>query len=329
MFPDVIMAEALLKKAEKEKSRWFVSEETKTQNAADYIEQAGNIYKSQKQHKEAAECFIRAAALKLNIGRAYESAGLFKSAGIQLKIVGDPTATQTLGRAVQIYSELGKGSMAAKLSKELGEGSERAQEYEDAALHFQQAADLFKGEGSDTHARQCLEKVAQFSTMTDSPDYLKAAGLFEEIGVESLSTRLGRFNARKYFFRSVLCTMASGDCIGARAKHSEFMETDYQFGTSREGKFLNQLITALEEMSGDKFSQAYRGKCRMTCSHILPCTLRSFGATSNVQTTWKFRLLIHGTLQFCVKPRKRFWVRALMKANRDRHTPLRRQHLRR
>lgn len=274
------MAEELIRKAEKEKNRWFVSEEQKNNNAADYLEQAGNIYKSQKNHDEAAKCFIRSATFKLKIGRGYDAAGLFKNAGIQLKLASDPTATTILNRAVDIYSELGKGQMAAKLSKELGEGSEKVQEYEDALIHYMRAADLFKGEGSDTHARQCLEKVAMFHAMTTPPDFHKAATIFEEIGVESLSSRLGRFNARKYFFRAVLCVMAGGDTLGARAKHSQFKEVDYQFGGSREGKFLNLLIEALENFSGEKFSEAYRGACavRSPCAVcVCPISISACG----------------------------------------------------
>ena len=249
-----------IKKAEKEKNRWFVSEEQKASNAAGYYEQAGNIFKSQKHYKEAADCFVKAATLKIKIGRGYDAAGLFKAAGIQLKLVGDPTSTEMLNRAVDLFSELGKGQMAAKLSKELGEASEKAQEFEDALIHYERASDLFKGEGSDSHARQCMEKVAIFHAQMAPPDFGKAASIFEELGVDSLSSRLGRFNARKFFFRAVLCVMANGDVIGARAKHSEFKETDYQFGGSREGKFLDKLITALEAYSGENFSEAYRGR---------------------------------------------------------------------
>ena len=301
------MAEELIKKAEKEKTRWFVSEEQKASNASDYLEQAGNLYKSQKQYGDAAQCFIRAAALKVKVGRGYDAAGLFKTAGIQLKLAGDPTAIQVLNQAVDIYSQLGKGQMAAKLSQELGEGSEQAREYEDALVHFQRAAELFKGEGADTHARQCLEKVATFSAMTDPPNFSEAGRIFEEVGVESLSSRLGRFNARKYFFKAVLCVMASGDTIGARAKHSSFKETDYQFGGSREGKFLDLLITALESFSGEKFSEAYRGtyarpvlradtrccpRCCLDCMPTTsPCIIGCF-AVSFVQRSsdWPRRL---------------------------------------
>lgn len=254
-------AAELVKQAEKEKSRWFVSEDQKASNAADFLEEAANIYKSQNMHKEAADRFSRSAALKQRIGKAYEAAGMLKMAGIQLKLAGDPTSQSMLNRAVDIFSQLGKGQMAAKLSQELGEGSEQAKEYEDALIHFSRAADLYKGEGQDTHARQCMEKVAHFHAAMVPPDYLKAAAIFEELGVDALSSRLGRFNARKFFFRAVLCTMATSDTIGARARHTHFQEVDYQFGSSREGKFLNQLITALEAFDADKFSEAYRGAC--------------------------------------------------------------------
>lgn len=252
------MAEALIKKAEKEKGRWFVSEEQKASNAADYLEQAANIYKSKKQHKESAECFIRAATFKLKIGRAYDAAGMFKYAGIQLKLAKDPSSSKMLSKAVDIFAEMGKVNQAAKLSKELGETCEKEDDLEDAMLHFERAADLYKAEGSDAHARQCMERVAHNSARTSPPDFFRAAKIFQEVAEEALSTRLGRFNARKFFFRSLLCTMATGDTIGARAKHGEFKETDFQFGNSREGKFTNLLIQALEDHNGTSFSQAYR-----------------------------------------------------------------------
>ena len=267
-------AAELVKQAEKEKSRWFVSKEQKDSNAADVLEEAANIYKSQNMHKEAADCFSRSAKLKQRIGKAYEAAEMLKMAGIQLKLDGDPTSQSMLNSAVEIFSELGKGQMAAKLSQELGEGSEQAKEYEEALVHFLRAADLYKGEGQDAYARQCMEKVAHFHAAMVPPDYLKAAAIFEELGVDALSSRLGRFNARNFFFRAVLCTMATSDTIGARARHTHCQEVDYQFSASREGRFLNQLLTALEAFDAEQFSKVYCGACLAT--KCLSTCLRGF-----------------------------------------------------
>ena len=255
------MAEALIKKAEKEKNRWFVSEEQKARNAAEYFEQAGNIYKAKKTYKPAAECFVRAAALNMKVDRGYDAAGLYKAAGIMLKLGKDPTYMVHFNRAVELYAELGKGSQAAKLSKDLGEQAERERNWDDALVHYQLAADLQRGEGSDSSARQSLEKVALFTAQTaqSSENYTKAAALFEEIGTESLTTRLGKYSAKKHFFKAILCLMASGDAIASQAKHDQFSQTQHQFATSREGKFLQQVISALADFNGSAFSAAYRG----------------------------------------------------------------------
>jgi hypothetical protein len=110
--------------------------------------------------------------------------------------------------------------------------------------------------------------------MQDVPDYLAAANIFEELGVNASSSRLGRYDARKYLFRAVLCIMAATDMVGARAKHKHFQNVDCLYGSSREGKFLDQIITALEEFDSSKFSEVYRG---MSClSSCLSCCSERF-----------------------------------------------------
>jgi alpha-soluble NSF attachment protein len=268
-----------------------VSKDQKASDAADLLEEAANIYKSQNMHKEAADCFVRSSTLMQSAGKAYEAAGLLKMAGIQLKLAGDdPTSKSMLGRAVDVYSQLGKGHIAAKLSQELGTNSEQAKEYDDALVHYVRAADLYKGEGQDTQAHQCMEKVAHAYAVMVPPDYFKAAAIFEELGINALNSRLGRYSARKFFFRAVLCTMATSDTIGARAKHTHFQAIDCQFSSSQESKFLNQLIIALEVADADQFSKAYRGACvfhiapyfdaRCVCVCALICGYFCFSLTS-------------------------------------------------
>jgi alpha-soluble NSF attachment protein len=262
---ELVMADRaaeLVKQATRKNRQLFVSKDQKASDAADLLEEAANIYKSQNMHEEAADCFVRSSTLMQSAGKAYEAAGLLKMAGIQLKLAGDDlTSKSMLGRAVDVYSQLGKGHIAAKLSQELGTNSEQANEYDDALVYYLRAADLYKGEGQDTQAQQCMEKVAHAYAATVPPDYFKAAAIFEELGINALNSRLGRYNARKFFFRAVLCTMATSDTIGARAKHTHFQEIDCQFSPSQEGKFLSKLIIALEAFDADQFSKAYRGAC--------------------------------------------------------------------
>ena len=72
--------------------------------------------------------------------------------------------------------------------------------------------------------------------------FARAAEIFENIGRESMGSKLGAYSAKGYFTQSVMCHLALGDTVAARAKLEDFKTVDYSFPSSRECDLLDKLL---------------------------------------------------------------------------------------
>ena len=273
-------ARAAVERAKKELQKPFLSKKSKAENAAHHLERAGHMFKSRNRHSDAADCFKQAADLLYTTGDAQNrisAAGLTEAAGIQQRLDKNENAGELMDRAATMYVEIGKGRKAADLTHRLGEALEVNGEFQQAAARFRQAADLYAGEGEDNSALQCVEKAAVASAASEDPDLQEAARLFEQIGLAAQASR-NNLRSPKHFFRAVLCIMASGDAIGARAKQDEFAQTNFRYGTTREGKFAAELVSAMESFSLAQFSSAYRGAYCLLHARVTRGRARAFDA---------------------------------------------------
>lgn len=91
-------------------------------------------------------------------------------------------AVKALLKAVEIYTDMGRFTMAAKQHQSIAEMYETEfVDYDRAIHHYQQAADYFRGEESNASANKCLLKVAQYSAQLENYD--KAIEIYEAVTV--------------------------------------------------------------------------------------------------------------------------------------------------
>jgi alpha-soluble NSF attachment protein len=102
-------------------------------------------------------------------------------------------------------------------------------QYEEAILNFEKAADFYSAENAASATSKCLIKVAFLSAQLETPDFEKAAETFEKVGRESLNSNLLKFNAKGHFFNALLCILAQGDSVAAEQKLGLYKELDYTF----------------------------------------------------------------------------------------------------
>lgn len=87
---------------------------------------------------------------------------------------------KALLKAIEIYTDMGRFTMAAKQHQSIAEMFESEfVDYERAIHHYQQAADYFRGEESNASANKCLLKVAQYSAQLEN--YQKAIEIYEDV----------------------------------------------------------------------------------------------------------------------------------------------------
>ena len=169
-------------------------------------------------------------------------------------------AVQSYQSAISIMMDSGRLLQAAKMSRECAELFENDDtgDYVDQAIeYYNQAAGFFDMEDSKSYASSCRAKVAELSSAAkDPPDLLTAGQIYNDLGINCLDSNLLKFNAKGYFMQAILCQLANGDGVGAQNSLQRYEAVDYTFGESREGKFCQQLIAAVDEYDGEGLAQA-------------------------------------------------------------------------
>uniref|UniRef100_A0A3B3RJZ6 NSF attachment protein beta n=1 Tax=Paramormyrops kingsleyae TaxID=1676925 RepID=A0A3B3RJZ6_9TELE len=124
---------------------------------------------------------------------------------------------------------------------------------EKAIAHYEQAADYYKGEESNSSANKCLLKVASYSAQLEQ--YQKAIEIYEQVGTNTMDNPLLKYSAKEYFFKAALCHFIV-DELNAKLAVEKYEEMFPAFSDSRECKLLKKLLEAHEEQNSEAFTEA-------------------------------------------------------------------------
>jgi alpha-soluble NSF attachment protein len=243
-----------MEKADKKlKSFSLFNSEAKYEDAADMYIKAANSYKMAKNWDQAAKAYSRAAECQLKLQSKHEAASNYVQAATCLKKVNGEEAVNYLRTAVDLYTDEGRFSIAAKHQKEIAEYYEEALDHEKALEAYQKAADFYDGEGSTSAAGSCLLKVANFSAQLEK--YERAIEIYEQVAKSSLENNLLKWSCKDYFMRAGLCHLCLGDVVSAKRAVEKYRDMDPSFANQRECKFLEQIIAATEDYNVENFTQ--------------------------------------------------------------------------
>ncbi|XP_026888026.1 N-ethylmaleimide-sensitive factor attachment protein, beta b isoform X2 [Electrophorus electricus] len=126
---------------------------------------------------------------------------------------------------------------------------------EKAIAHYEQAADYYKGEESNSSANKCLLKVASYSAQLEQ--YQKAIEIYEQVGTNTMDNPLLKYSAKEYFFKASLCHFIV-DELNAKLAVEKYEEMFPAFSDSRECKLLKKLLEAHEEQNAEAFTDAVK-----------------------------------------------------------------------
>ncbi|XP_027562837.1 alpha-soluble NSF attachment protein-like [Neopelma chrysocephalum] len=127
---------------------------------------------------------------------------------------------------------------------------------EKAMAHYEQAADYYKGEESNSSANKCLLKVATFAAQLEQ--FPRAIDIYEQVGSMAMDSPLLKYSAKDHFFRAALCHFCI-DQLNAKLAVQKYEEMFPAFSDSRECKLLKKLLDAHEEQNVDAFTDAVSG----------------------------------------------------------------------
>jgi len=259
-----IKGEAFLSEAEQAlaKRTWLSSSsEQKYEDAAELYQKAANAFKVGGFFNEAAGAYNNAAELyQIKLKNGMEASKCLTETGHCFKKVDTKKAIVAYRSSIEILSDAGRLSQAARLSKEVAglfeNDDDAAEDGVTLAIEsYQQAAELYEIEQQKSQGNQCLAKVAELSSAAKSPpDYLRACEIYENLGKSCLDSNLLKFNAKGHFLHCVLCHLANHDSVGAGQAMSRFSSLDYTLSESREGKFASELIEFVEGGDSEGFA---------------------------------------------------------------------------
>jgi len=234
----------------------FFGGSSKTEEAAELFTKAANSFKMAKKWAAAGSAFCRAAEVHLKSGSKHEAATQYVDASTCYKKADPTEAIHCLLKAIEIYTDMGRFTIAAKHHMTIAEIYETDMiDIEKSMANYELAADYYKGEESNSAANKCLLKVAQYAAQVEQ--YQKAVGIYEQVAANAINSPLLRYGAKDHYFRAVLCRMCEDlqDASNAIAKYEEQFPA---LSDSREYKLLKALIAACEDRNPDSFTDAVR-----------------------------------------------------------------------
>ena len=200
------------------------------------LARAANLYKMAKKWNEAGETFCKIATHQQSEGNKHDAATNFVDAANCYKKNDPKEAAACLQRAIDIYTDMGRFTIAAKHHQTIAELFEaQTGDLDQAMQHYEQAAEYFKGEESHSSANKCMLKVAEYCATLEK--YEKAIKIYETVAAASLENQLLKYAAKDQFFRASLCHLCI-DALNAQHAVQKYEEQYPAFGDSREAKLI-------------------------------------------------------------------------------------------
>uniref|UniRef100_A0A6M2DPR5 Protein required for fusion of vesicles in vesicular transport alpha-snap n=1 Tax=Xenopsylla cheopis TaxID=163159 RepID=A0A6M2DPR5_XENCH len=228
----------------------------KVEDAVECYQRAANLFKMAKKWGQAGHAFCEAAGLHSKAGSRHDAATNFVDAANCYKKSDTNEAVQCLLKAIDIYTDMGRFTMAAKHHQSIAEMYETDSiDLARAVHHYEQAADYFKGEESNSSANKCMLKVAQYAAQLE--EYDRAIQIYEQIAAVSLESSLLKYSAKDYFFRAALCHLCI-DSLNAQQAIERYNNQYPAFQDSRECKLVLTLIEHMEEQNVEGFTDTVK-----------------------------------------------------------------------
>lgn len=167
-----------------------------------------------------------------------------------------PLASLMQEMLIRSLTLMGRFTIAAKHHISIAEIYEsELVDIEKAIAHYEQAADYYKGEESNSSANKCLLKVGSYCAQLEQ--YQKAIEIYEQVGANVMDNPLLKYSAKEYFFKAALCHFIV-DELNAKIAIEKYEEMFPAFSDSRECKLLKKLLEAHEEQNSEAFTEAIK-----------------------------------------------------------------------
>jgi len=229
---------------------------SKQDEGLEMLGRAANLYKMAKKWNEAGQTFSQIANTHLGEGNKHDAATNFVDAANCYKKNDPKEAAASLQKAIDIYTDMGRFTIAAKHHQTIAELFEsQTADLDKAMQHYEQAAEYFRGEESHSSANKCMLKVAEYAATLEN--YEKAIKIYEQVAAASLENTLLKYAAKEQFFRASLCHLCV-DALNAQHAVQRYEEQYPAFADSREAKLIKTICSEIENQDIEAFTEAVK-----------------------------------------------------------------------
>lgn len=229
---------------------------SKQDEGLEMLGRAANLFKMAKKWNEAGQTFSQIANTHLGEGNKHDAATNFVDAANCYKKNDPKEAAASLQKAIDIYTDMGRFTIAAKHHQTIAELFEsQTADLDKAMQHYEQAAEYFRGEESHSSANKCMLKVAEYAATLEN--YEKAIKIYEQVAAASLENTLLKYAAKEQFFRASLCHLCV-DALNAQHAVQRYEEQYPAFADSREAKLIKTICSEIENQDIEAFTEAVK-----------------------------------------------------------------------
>jgi alpha-soluble NSF attachment protein len=251
---DAFVSEADKKMAGGGLFSFFGNKKEKARDAAELYDKAANTYKLDKKWSKAGGAYVKSAEHYLQAEDLHDAARRFSDASTAYQKTDVELAVRALQRALDIYVDGGRFSIAAKAEKDIAEIYEAEGNLTSAAEHYQKSSDYYEMEGQASNRDSGLLKVAHFYGSLGK--YVEACELFEKVASACAEDKLRKFGVRDHLLKAGICYLASGDDVAVKKALDRYPSISFEWADSREAKFLATLLDATIKHDEAGFSAA-------------------------------------------------------------------------
>ncbi|PCH33695.1 vesicular-fusion protein SEC17 [Wolfiporia cocos MD-104 SS10] len=256
--PSKSPAQSLLEKADKKANSstgWFSSSSTKYEEAGDLYQQAANAFKIDKLFREAGDAHAREAECREKCNETNDAANAWWNAAKAYKRGHPDLAIQALAHTITHLTQGGRFRQAADREKEIGQiYLTELNDLRKACESFERAGEWYSQEDAAATANACYKDAADLHAEIE--EYPQAIARYEQVANGSLGSALTKYSVKEYWLRASLCALAMGDTVTAKRNLNKYSSLDTTFSSTREAKFVNILVDAIEAGDQEAFTGA-------------------------------------------------------------------------
>jgi tetratricopeptide (TPR) repeat protein len=160
----------------------------------------------------------------------------------------------SLNFAIELFLSKQKRIEAADLLAELSKVLAEDARLDDAVDALQRASDLYKEANTTSKAATVLESVADL--LAEKGEGVGAAKFYREVAEIRLGNQLTQGSSGMVFFKAVVLQIQANDTVGAKDELNRYLQVNPTFRNGQHWKFLDLILTTLEEHDIDGFDAA-------------------------------------------------------------------------